>query len=280
MMSANESQVLRLTTEAAIRLALLTALVAGCLRIVWPFLLPVIWGIIIAIAVWPIIRRLTAVIGGRQKTASALFVLLALAILIVPSWLVAESVTETVIHAGERLASGEVTIPAPPEQVAEWPVIGGKLERVWTKAVENPPAAIEAFRPQIIAIGGVLLSSVAGLGMGVLLFAFSIILAGVFLATSKGGVSAALAVCVRVFGPVRGPELQKTAANTVSSVVKGVLGVAIVQAVAAMIGMLLAGVPAATTWGLLVLLLAVVQLPPFLILAPMCFYVFSRCEPG
>jgi len=69
--------------------------------------------------------------------------------------------------------------------------------------------------------------------------------------------------------------LQTTASDTVSSVVKGVLGVAIVQAAAATIGMLLVGVPAATTWGLLVLLLAVVQLPPFLILAPMCFYVFS-----
>jgi predicted PurR-regulated permease PerM len=275
MTSTNESQVLRLTTEAAIRLALLTALVAGCLRIVWPFLLPVIWGTIIAIAVWPIIRRLTAVIGGRQKTASALFVLLALAILIVPSWLVAESVTQTVIHAGERLASGEVTVPAPPEQVADWPIIGGKLDRVWTAAVENPPAAIEAFRPQIIAVGGVLLSSVAGLGMGVLLFAFSIILAGVFLATAKGGANAARTFCIRVAGEERGLKLQETATDTVSSVVKGVLGVAAVQGVAATIGMLLVGVPAATTWGLLVLLLAVVQLPPFLILAPMCFYVFS-----
>jgi len=148
MNSKDEQRVLILTTEAAIRLALLTALVAACLQITWPFALPVIWGIIIAIAVWPIFRWLTAAVGGRQKTAAALFVLLALAILIVPSWLVAESVTQTVIHAGEKLASGDVTIPAPPEKIADWPIIGGKLESVWTKAAENPPAAVEAFRPQ------------------------------------------------------------------------------------------------------------------------------------
>ncbi|MHC4849392.1 MAG: AI-2E family transporter, partial [Planctomycetota bacterium] len=275
MTSKGESQVLRLTTEAAIRLALLTAVVAGCLRILWPFVLPVVWGVIIAIAVWPIFRRLAASVGGRQKLAAGLFAVLALSLLIVPSWLVAESVTESLVTAGGRLVSGEVTIPAPPERVADWPIIGGKLERVWTQAVADPPAAVAAFKPQIIAIGRALLSAVAGLGMGVVQFAFSIILAAAFLATATGGANAARAFCIRVAGEERGLKLQETATDTVSSVVKGVLGVAVVQAVAATIGMLFVGVPAATTWGLLVLILAVVQLPPFLVLAPMCFYVFS-----
>ncbi len=275
MSTSNQTQVLRLTTEAAIRLALLTALVAACLHLLWPFVLPVVWGVIIAIAVWPIFRRLAAVCGGRQKLAAGLFTLLALAALIVPSWLVAESVTVVVITAGEKLASGSVTVPAPPENIADWPIIGGKLDSVWTKTVADPPAAVGAFHSQIIAVGGWLLSAVASMGFGILQFAFSIILAGVFLGTATGGSRVANAFCVRLAGPERGRALAKTATDTVSSVVKGVLGVAFVQSAAATLGMLLAGVPAATTWGLLVLVLAIVQLPPLLILGPMCFYVFS-----
>ena len=273
--SRDDGQILRLTTEAAIRLALLIAVVAGCLHILWPFVLPVVWGVIIAIAVWPVFRRLAAAVGGRQKLAAGLFTVLALAMLIVPSWLVAESVTDALVTAGGKLSSGDVTIPKPPEGIADWPIIGGKLETLWNKTLDDPPAAVEAFHSQIVAIGGTLISAVAGMAMGVLQFALSIILAAAFLATATGGTNAARAFCIRIAGEERGLKLQKTATDTVSSVVKGVLGVAVVQAVAATLGMVFAGVPAATTWGLLVLLLAVVQLPPLLILAPMCFYVFS-----
>ncbi|MHC4819326.1 MAG: AI-2E family transporter, partial [Planctomycetota bacterium] len=256
--SKEEKRFLTLATEAVIRLTLLAALVLACLHILWPFGLPVIWGVIIAIAVWPLVRRLTTALGGRQRLAAVLFTLLALALLIVPSWLLAESVTEALVSAGTELASGTVTIPPPPEGVADWPLIGGKLESIWTRAVEDPPAAIKTFRSHIQAAGGSLVSAIADLGTGILQFAFSIILAGVFLATAKGGTHAAGALAERLAGPERGRELVKTAGDTVSSVVQGVLGVAVVQAAAATIGLLLAGVPGAPAWGLLVLFLAVV----------------------
>jgi len=272
---SERNKVLSLTTEAAIRLALLATLLAACLHIVWPFVLPVIWGVIIAIAVMPLVRRLTVLLGGRQRLAAGLFALLALAALIVPCWLIAKSVTDALVSVGEELASGNMTIPAPPEDVADWPIIGGELESIWTKAAEDPPAAVKTFQPQIKAIGGALLSAVANVGIGVLQFAFSIVLAGVFLATAKGGARAAGVVAARVAGEERGQELVNTAVDTVNSVVKGVIGVAAVQAGAATIGMVVAGVPAATTWGLLILLLAVVQLPIAVVLLPMIFYVFS-----
>jgi predicted PurR-regulated permease PerM len=271
----DERRYLNLTIEAAVHLAILVALVVACLRVLWPFALPVIWGILIAVAVWPLFRRLVAVLGERQRLAAVLFTLLALVLLLVPSWLLAESVTHALVSAGKQLAAGDVTIPPPPENVADWPLIGGKLETVWTEAAENPPAAVEAFRPQIITFGRSLVSGVGGIAIGILQFAFSIILAGVFLATAKGGAHAADALAERLAGEERGRELVKTAAHTVSSVVKGVLAVAIVQAVAATAGLLLAGVPAAPAWGLLVLLLAVVQLPPIFVMGPMIFYVFS-----
>jgi len=270
-----ERQILSLTTEMAIRLAILAVLVVACLYILMPFVLPVIWGVIIAIAVWPLFRRLTAVLGRRQRLAAILFTLLALTLLLVPSWLLAESVTEAFVSAGKKLASGDVTIPPPPEEIADWPLIGKRIESTWTWAAEDPPAAVKTFRAQIRAAGGSLVSAVADLGIGVLQFAFSIILAGVFLATAKGGTHAAGSLAERLAGEERGRELVKTAGDTVSSVVKGVLGVAIVQAVAATIGLLLAGVPWAPAWGLLVLFLAVVQMPPILVMGPMIFYVFS-----
>ena len=65
------------------------------------------------------------------------------------------------------------------------------------------------------------------------------------------------------------------ASKTVRSVAQGVLGVALIQSLLAGVGLLAAGVPGAGLWALLVLLLAIVQLPPLLVLAPIIVYVFS-----
>jgi predicted PurR-regulated permease PerM len=61
-------------------------------------------------------------------------------------------------------------------------------------------------------------------------------------------------------------------------VVQGVLGVALIQAVLAGIGLLAVGFPGAGLWALVVLLVAIVQLPPILILGPIAAYVFSMTD--
>jgi predicted PurR-regulated permease PerM len=56
----------------------------------------------------------------------------------------------------------------------------------------------------------------------------------------------------------------------------GVLGIAFIQAVAGGAGMMLAGVPAAGVWALLILIVAIAQLPPLVVLLPVILYVFSH----
>jgi predicted PurR-regulated permease PerM len=65
------------------------------------------------------------------------------------------------------------------------------------------------------------------------------------------------------------------ARDTVRGVAKGVLGVALIQAVLAWLGMKVAGVPVPGAWTLLVLIAAVAQLPTILILGPVAVYVFT-----
>jgi len=69
--------------------------------------------------------------------------------------------------------------------------------------------------------------------------------------------------------------MAELAASSVRSVTRGVLGVAVIQSLLAGLGMLVVGVPAAGLWTLLILILAVMQLPSLLVLIPVIFYVFS-----
>ncbi len=77
----------------------------------------------------------------------------------------------------------------------------------------------------------------------------------------------------------RGKGLTDLAVATIRSVAKGVLGVAIIQALLSAIGLVVMGIPAAGIWTFAVLMLAIMQLPPFIILAPIAIWVFSTAEP-
>ena len=65
------------------------------------------------------------------------------------------------------------------------------------------------------------------------------------------------------------------ASSTIRSVAQGVLGVAVIQAIAAGIALMIWDVPGAGLWTLIVLMLAIVQLPTLLIAIPLIIYVFS-----
>ena len=85
------------------------------------------------------------------------------------------------------------------------------------------------------------------------------------------------AVAVRLVGD-RGGEMVATVGATIRSVVQGVLGVAVIQSLLSGIGMLVVGVPGAGLWAGLVLILAIMQLPPILVLLPAALYVFSSAS--
>ena len=128
--------------------------------------------------------------------------------------------------------------------------------------------------PQLKKFGIPLLSTAAGAGVGILKFVISIIIAGVLLANAAGGGQAARAIATRLTGE-RGTKSVELAVATVRSVTLGILGVALIQTFLAGLGLLVVGVPGAGLWALLVLILAVVQLPTILILGPIIVYVFS-----
>ena len=260
--------------EAAIRIGLVFLLAAWCFLIVEPFIIPIIWGMIIAVASYPMYGWMKSKLRGRGKLAATVFTLLALTLLITPTVMLVGTVADTTQTLSADLQDGSLTIPPPPASVREWPLVGEELSAFWSGASENLGATLTSIAPHLKEAAGVLLSTAAGAGAGVLQFIISIIIAGVILANAVGFSGFLTALASRLTGE-RGEEFAILATKTVRSVAQGVLGVALIQSLLAGVGLLAAGVPGAGLWALLVLLLAIVQLPPILILAPIILYVFS-----
>ena len=264
-------------TEVAIRLILVVGLALWCFLIFKPFLMPLIWGIVIAVALSPMFVRLESLLGGRRKLAATLFILLGIGALAIPTFLVSESFLEGVEWMRAQEAGDAIHVPPPPSRVADWPLIGDRVYALWTEASENLQATLRQFGPQVRSFGSWLLSTLTGFGAAFLLTIVAIVIAGLMLMQSEGVGRTARAIGARL-GGARGEASIDLATQTIRSVAYGVVGVAAVQAILAAIGLFLADVPAAGLWTGLVLVLAVAQLPPLIILGPAIIYVAATSD--
>jgi predicted PurR-regulated permease PerM len=259
--------------ETAIRLGFLFLLLAWCFQIIYPFAGIIMWGAILALATAPLYDALNAKLGDKPKLASAIIIISGLMILLIPSWLFLDSMVTGVKEISKSLNDGTLTIPLPPEKVASWPVIGDVVYDTWKLASSNLESAILKYKDQITGIAGVLFDGVLSMGGSILQLIISTIIAGILLAT-KGTDSTARKFFKKLVG-TRGDEFTDVTATIVRNVTKGVLGVALIQSILVGVGFLLAGVPYAGLWALLVLILAILQLPPLLVILPIVLYLFS-----
>jgi len=272
-----EQRYTRKVLEAVIRIGLLVLLALWSFQIFSPFLGPVVWGMIIAIAVHRIFHGLETAVGGRSGLAATIFVLLALVILITPTVMLSESLMTSAQGFSEQLEAGTVKVPPPSERVADIPIIGEQIYKTWGAASRNLESAIDDFAPQIKTFSAWLLSRALGAGVEILLFALSIIIAAIFLANAQACTNLARAIFVRLAGE-RGTNLIDLGRDTILSVARGVLGIAVIQTFFLAIGLIVAGVPAAGVLSVVVLLFAVAQIPMLLLFLPIIAYVFSTAD--
>jgi len=270
----NDQAFLGKVTAATIRVVLLGGWLAWCAQIVLPFLVPILWGSIIATAAFPLVTR---IFPRRPGLGGACFGILALAVIVTPAWLFFDSVADFVIRVGKQWAQGELKLPAPRADVAAWPLVGPKLYALWTKAVHTPQSVVEAYLPQLRDAGRWLIKSLGGISIALLQSLFAVALAVAFLVKADASRRALLPVLDRI-APHRGEHIMTLASATVRAVAKGVLGVAVLQAALAWLGMSVAGVPGAGAWALVLLILAVAQLPSALVLVPVAIYLFATAS--
>jgi predicted PurR-regulated permease PerM len=283
MTSADSSKVdqrfLANAMASFLQIGALLVLLLWCFNIVKPFLGIIIWAIIIAVAVYPLHESLTARLGGREKTSAVILVLIGLAIILVPTWILAESTIGGLKTLGQNLRAGTLTVPPPNPEVADWPVIGEKTYEIWSDAAANLQATAMQYGEQLRTLGQRVFSFGTGMVVGILQFVVSTIIAGALLLQARGGYEVSREIMTSLVGTAKGAHYINMSISTIRSVVKGVLGVAVIQALAAAVGLVVAGIPMAGIWAGAVLIVAIIQLPPILVLGPIAFWYFSVAEP-
>lgn len=269
----HDSDYIRRAVEVSIRLGLIISLVGACLLILHPFLPLVVWGIIIAISLYPGYEKLRRALRGRGGLAAVVCTVTMLIVLMVPVILLTGTVVQGVQNLATHIKEGTLTIPPPPPKVETWFLIGPPLKSTWSAAATNLGAVVAKFIPQMKVIIPVLLATSAEVGLTILQFVLSILVAGVLLARGQSGAAASHSLAKRLFG-ARGSEFEELAGSTIRSVTTGILGVALIQTILAALGFLVVGLPGAGLWAVTFLFAAVLQVG-IVVLIPAVIYVFA-----
>ena len=274
-----ESQLFQKNMMASfIQIAALVVLVGYCVIIVGPFAGLIIWGVVMAVAIFPLHQKLSSLLGGRQKVAATLVVLAGIVLVLYPGWLMVKSMVVSVMGFAADVRAGIIVVPPPNESVAEWPLIGEKLYATWVSAAQNIEQTLLEFQPQLRQLTETMVRRVGATMLGMLQIAASVIIAGVSLMYAKSGHGLSSRIAEK-FLPGRGQQLADLSVSTIRSVTNGVLGVAVIQAVLLGVGFAVMGVPHAGLLALVVLITAIVQIPALLIVAPVVVWVFSFAAP-
>jgi predicted PurR-regulated permease PerM len=265
----------KITITSFLRLAVLVLLILWALSIVKPFIAVLAWAIILAVAIYPFYQKLVNKAGvKRKKMVTTLFTLLIVTLITVPAYTVFSSILGSTTDVVQQLKANTLEITPPTDKVKDWPLIGEKVYKVWDEAAVDTRDFVITHKETILDKGKGVLGSLTGLMGTLLLFIISFIVAVVFMSNAEGSYKSAVKFANKLIGK-DGEDIIIMSRDTVRSVVKGILFVAIIQALLSFIGFKLIGLPAAGLFTLLVLIGGIVQIPVTLIVIPAIALAFS-----
>jgi predicted PurR-regulated permease PerM len=270
-----ENRIASRLLDVLIRAALIGVMAALCYVVFAPFLTLMVWALILAVTLYPLHRSLARKIGGRQGLAATIVVVIGGLLIVTPAALLMNSFGSSVYDFVGAVQHNTLVIPAPPAGIEEWPIVGKKLNGVWSKAHSDLPGLVESMQPKVGELARKALSIVASIGVGMLQFIASFIVAGILMAYGEAGTRGSRAIFGRIAGSERGEYFAKLSTATIRAVAQGVIGIAFVQATLVGLALLVAHVPWAGVLAAITLVLSVAQVPALIVILPAIGYIWS-----
>jgi predicted PurR-regulated permease PerM len=255
----------------AIRIVCLAFLGYWSLILITPFLTIIVWSIIITVALYPVFAWLSDRLHGHRALAAIAITVFAFLVMLGPVTWLALSLAGTVRNLLARFGEGSVAIPPPSEAVQAWPLVGERIFEMWQLASTNLQALVIEVAPHLKPLGSSLLAAAGSVGINLLKFTISLAISGFLFVPGPALIHSAKNVLGHVAAG-RSDEFVDLAGATIRNVSRGIIGIAILQALLTGIGLLVAGVPAAGLFSFLVLLLGIIQIGPSIVIVPLIIW--------
>ncbi len=254
--------------ERIAKLSLLGLLVYWSFVIVRPFLVLVLWSLILTVTLYPAFDWTARRLGGRRKLAAVIITLLGLTVVTGPLVWLGLSMVEGLGTLSQRLDAGAITIPPPPDAIRTWPMIGARVYHLWALASANLKGALSEALPYLDPLRNLARTMAQSAATGIPIFMASLLAAGFLFVPAPKLLETGRKLSRRVL-PVHGQEYVKLAGATIRNVSQGVIGVTLLQATLAGLGFFVAGIPGSGLLALAVLVFGILQFPGLVIFPAM-----------
>jgi predicted PurR-regulated permease PerM len=265
--------------QIAIRLGLLALLIYWSFVLLQPFIPVLAWSVVLTVALYPAFEWLSAHLGHRPRIAAALLTIVVLTVFLGPATWLGLGLVDGLRDISDQLSSGDLAIPAPPDSIRDWPLIGTTLHEFWQMASGNLQAALRQLAPYLKPLAGPVLTIAGSLGTGTIKFLLAVVIAGFLFPSGPQFVASIRTMLTRIV-PQRSADFLALAGATIRTVAQGVIGIAVLQALLAGIVLKIAGVPHANVLAFAILVLGTIQIGSAPILIPVIIWVWSVKDVG
>ena len=227
-----------------IQTAIVALLLIGCIAVLLPFTGTLMFAVVICVTTAPLRDQLLKLCRGRSHLAALVMSLLLVMLLVAPlallSGTLAEGVESALRYLRPMLESG--LSADPPQWLSELPVVGSSIDTYWHKLAASREEMNNLLRQLIDPTRKMALATVSILGQG-LLQLILVIFFVFFIFRDAEKYAEAMRNGARKLAGDLGQRMLKLAEGTVTGVMIGIVGTAAAQAVVAMIGYVISGVP-------------------------------------
>jgi predicted PurR-regulated permease PerM len=206
--------------------------------------------------------------------------LLAALALVLPPIALALSMEDNIASSVRLLRTVlENGLPPPPAWVGTIDGIGPEIEARWRALAKRGSAASEELEATVLWMRQGLISAGMSVGGAALQLALAVLTSFFLYLDGDAAMRGVLAIGRRIAGE-HAPRLLRVAQATINGVVYGILGTAVIQAVALVVGFWIVGIPAALFLGVLAFVLALIPMGPVLIWVPATVWLFVEGATG
>ncbi len=268
------------TIEQIAGIALIAAIVVGCVLVLRPFISAILWAAILCFATWPVHELLMRWLRGRRNLAAGLMTALLSLVLIIPFLVVGLTFTDSIREAMAQFESyRETGIPGPPAWVEKIPLVGRRISDFWQESTVDAKPVMDWLRPRFQSIGLWLLNHSLDFARGVFQLVMSVMIAFFLYRDGEGLVIRLRDGFERISGDY-GRHLMDVVKTTVRSVVYGVIGTGLAQGLVAGIGFAIAGVPSAMLLAVLTFFLSFLPFGPPIVWIGASIWLFVQGHTG
>jgi predicted PurR-regulated permease PerM len=264
--------------EKIARLATLALLLFACYEVLRPFVFDLMWAAILCFVTWPLYTRLR--VWRLSPNGAAICMVLPIAVLILTPFVAATlTFTEDIDRLLKWLGASQHSWPPPPIWLKGLPWLGEWATTAWQNLAEDSGRLVALARQYALTASTWVVKQGINLAGELMHMGLSILVLFFFYRDGEHVAGHVVAALQRLAGE-RTQRILHIVRSSLRAVVYGILGTALAQALASILGFVIAGVPYAFVLGVLAFFLMIIPAAGTVVWLPIAAWLLMEGETG